>query len=180
MDPDPSSYRPFFFQQSNVVDKRITPRWVKNEQSDTIIGAFLTNIEAAGLIIAAAFVFRWHQIRQDLCGCAQQRQRVRTTGPSNNGCDPGDCPAQRERDWCLCCFTCHVLCLWRRVQGSALAASQSQRGKGILRFLRRTDHPGWSDCTDSECTAWPADVCSASSGGNFAAKRHRLPGAAVQ
>ncbi len=46
-----------FFQQSNVVDKRVTARWVKNEQADTIIGAFLTNIEAAGLIIAAAFVF---------------------------------------------------------------------------------------------------------------------------
>lgn len=46
-----------FFQQSNVIDKRLTARWVKNEQIDTIIGAFLTNIEAAGLIIAAAFVF---------------------------------------------------------------------------------------------------------------------------
>ncbi len=46
-----------FFQQSNVVDKRITSRWVKNERADTIVGAFLTNIEAAGLIIAAAFVF---------------------------------------------------------------------------------------------------------------------------
>ena len=46
-----------FFQQSNVVDKRITTRWLKNERTDTIIGAFLTNIEAAGLIIAAAFVF---------------------------------------------------------------------------------------------------------------------------
>jgi Mn2+/Fe2+ NRAMP family transporter len=46
-----------FFQQSNVIDKRITPRWVKSEQSDTVIGAFLTNIEAVGLIIAAAFVF---------------------------------------------------------------------------------------------------------------------------
>ncbi|GAC1646205.1 MAG: Nramp family divalent metal transporter [Ktedonobacteraceae bacterium] len=46
-----------FFQQSNIVDKRITPRWVKNEQVDTIIGAFLTNIEAAGLIIATAFAF---------------------------------------------------------------------------------------------------------------------------
>jgi hypothetical protein len=30
---------------------------VKNERTDTIVGAFLTNIEAAGLIIAAAFVF---------------------------------------------------------------------------------------------------------------------------
>ena len=46
-----------FFQQSNVIDKRITPRWVKNEQADTVIGAFITNIEAGGLIIAAAFAF---------------------------------------------------------------------------------------------------------------------------
>jgi NRAMP (natural resistance-associated macrophage protein)-like metal ion transporter len=46
-----------FFQQSNVVDKRLTARWVRNERADTIIGAFLTNIEAGGLIIAAAFVF---------------------------------------------------------------------------------------------------------------------------
>lgn len=46
-----------FFQQSNVVDKRLTPRWIKNERIDTIVGAFLTNIEAAGLIIAAACVF---------------------------------------------------------------------------------------------------------------------------
>lgn len=46
-----------FFQQSNVVDKRITARWMKSERTDTIIGAFLTNIEAAGLVIAAAFAF---------------------------------------------------------------------------------------------------------------------------
>lgn len=46
-----------FFQQSNVVDKRITARWLKSERTDTIVGSFLTNIEAAGLIIAAAFVF---------------------------------------------------------------------------------------------------------------------------
>jgi Mn2+/Fe2+ NRAMP family transporter len=46
-----------FFQQSNVIDKRITARWLRNERTDTIIGAFLTNIEAAGLIIGAAFVF---------------------------------------------------------------------------------------------------------------------------
>jgi NRAMP (natural resistance-associated macrophage protein)-like metal ion transporter len=46
-----------FFQQSNVVDKRISARWLKNEQADTVIGAFLTNIEAAGLVIGAAFAF---------------------------------------------------------------------------------------------------------------------------
>jgi NRAMP (natural resistance-associated macrophage protein)-like metal ion transporter len=46
-----------YFQQSNVVDKRISVRWLKNEQVDTIFGAFLTNIEAAGLVIGAAFAF---------------------------------------------------------------------------------------------------------------------------
>jgi hypothetical protein len=38
------------------MDKLITARWVKNECTDTIIGAFLTTLEAAGLIIAAAFI----------------------------------------------------------------------------------------------------------------------------
>lgn len=46
-----------FFQQSNVVDKRLTPRWIKHERLDTILGSFMTNTEAAGLIIAAAFAF---------------------------------------------------------------------------------------------------------------------------
>ncbi len=46
-----------FFQQSNVVDKRLTSRWIKHEQIDTVIGSFVTNITAGGLIVAAAFVF---------------------------------------------------------------------------------------------------------------------------
>jgi NRAMP (natural resistance-associated macrophage protein)-like metal ion transporter len=46
-----------FFQQSNVVDKRITPRWLNFERTDTIIGAFLTNLAAAAVIVAAAFAF---------------------------------------------------------------------------------------------------------------------------
>lgn len=46
-----------FFQQSNVIDKRITPRWIRHERLDTIIGAFVTNISAAGLMVAAAFAF---------------------------------------------------------------------------------------------------------------------------
>ncbi len=46
-----------FFQQSNVVDKRITPRWINYERTDTIVGAFLTNTAAAAIIIATAFAF---------------------------------------------------------------------------------------------------------------------------
>jgi Mn2+/Fe2+ NRAMP family transporter len=46
-----------FFQQSNVVDKRITPRWLNYERADTFVGAVLTNVAAAAIVIAAAFAF---------------------------------------------------------------------------------------------------------------------------
>jgi len=39
-----------FFQQSNVVDKRITPRWIGYERADTVIGSFVAVIGAAALI----------------------------------------------------------------------------------------------------------------------------------
>ena len=44
-----------FFQQSNVVDKRITPRWIGYERVDTVIGSFVVVIGAAVLIGIAAF-----------------------------------------------------------------------------------------------------------------------------
>ncbi len=47
----------FFFQQSNVIDKRLTPRWMAYERADTVIGAFVVIIGAAALMIAAAFAF---------------------------------------------------------------------------------------------------------------------------
>lgn len=46
-----------FFQQSNVVDKRITPRWIRFERADTMIGVIITEIGAAALMIVAAFAF---------------------------------------------------------------------------------------------------------------------------
>jgi Mn2+/Fe2+ NRAMP family transporter len=46
-----------FFQQSNVVDKRITTRWINYERADTVIGSFVVVTGAAILIIATAFAF---------------------------------------------------------------------------------------------------------------------------
>jgi Mn2+/Fe2+ NRAMP family transporter len=46
-----------FFQQSNVVDKRITPRWLDYEKADTVIGAFVVVIGAAAIMMAAASAF---------------------------------------------------------------------------------------------------------------------------
>jgi len=47
-----------FFQQSNVVDKRITPRWINFERWDTVLGSVVTQIGAGCLLIAAAFIFQ--------------------------------------------------------------------------------------------------------------------------
>ncbi|GAC1374139.1 MAG: Nramp family divalent metal transporter [Acidimicrobiales bacterium] len=42
-----------FFQQSNVIDKRISPRWIKYERTDTVVGAFITNVAAGAYMIFA-------------------------------------------------------------------------------------------------------------------------------
>jgi Mn2+/Fe2+ NRAMP family transporter len=46
-----------FFQQSNIIDKRITPRWINYERTDTVIGAFVVVIGAGALITVTAFAF---------------------------------------------------------------------------------------------------------------------------
>ncbi len=46
-----------FFQQSNIIDKRITPRWINYERADTVIGAFVVVIAAGALMGVAAFAF---------------------------------------------------------------------------------------------------------------------------
>ena len=46
-----------FFQQSNIVDKRITPRWINYERVDTVLGSLITVFAASLLmaVVAAAF-----------------------------------------------------------------------------------------------------------------------------
>jgi Mn2+/Fe2+ NRAMP family transporter len=46
-----------FFQQSNVIDKRITPRWINYERADTVIGALIVVIGAGCLIVTSAYAF---------------------------------------------------------------------------------------------------------------------------
>jgi Mn2+/Fe2+ NRAMP family transporter len=44
-----------FFQQSNIVDKRITPRWINYERIDTGLGAVVVVLGAGAMICAAGF-----------------------------------------------------------------------------------------------------------------------------
>ncbi len=47
-----------FFQQSNIVDKRITPRWINYERFETVLGAVVVVIGAGALICATAFALQ--------------------------------------------------------------------------------------------------------------------------
>ncbi|GAC1698791.1 MAG: Nramp family divalent metal transporter [Candidatus Limnocylindrales bacterium] len=51
-----------FFQQSNVIDKRLVVRWINYERIDTILGAVLTNVGAGALLVATAFAFAGTQL----------------------------------------------------------------------------------------------------------------------
>lgn len=47
-----------FFQQSTIVDKRITPRFIGYERADTVIGAFVVVTGAAALVMVGDFAAR--------------------------------------------------------------------------------------------------------------------------
>ncbi len=46
-----------FFQQSNIVDKRITPRWISYERADTVIGSLITVFAASIMMVVVASAF---------------------------------------------------------------------------------------------------------------------------
>src|SRR3984885_11862217 len=47
-----------FFQQSNVIDKRITPRFIKYERADTTFGAFVVVGGATAILVTAVYAAR--------------------------------------------------------------------------------------------------------------------------
>lgn len=47
-----------FFQQSNIVDKRITPRFISYERADTVIGSLVVVIGAAAIMVTADYAAR--------------------------------------------------------------------------------------------------------------------------
>ena len=47
-----------FFQQSNVIDKRITPRFIGYERADTTFGAVVVVVGAIAIVVVAVFAVR--------------------------------------------------------------------------------------------------------------------------
>ena len=49
-----------FFQQSSVVDKRITPRWIRYERADLALGLGIEMVGAVALVAVTAFGLAGH------------------------------------------------------------------------------------------------------------------------
>ena len=54
-----------FFQQSNIIDKRITPRFIGYERADTTVGAFVVVLGAAALLMVGGWAARETRTRGD-------------------------------------------------------------------------------------------------------------------
>jgi len=65
-----------FFQQSNVVDKRITPRWLGYERADTAIGAVLFCAVAGAVLILSATALSSAHLRGHFTDTAAVAQGV--------------------------------------------------------------------------------------------------------
>jgi len=71
-----------FFQQSNIVDKRITPRWINYERIETVLGAVVVVVGAGAIICATGFALggtRFFGVTSDAGGVAYALRH--TVGP---------------------------------------------------------------------------------------------------
>jgi Mn2+/Fe2+ NRAMP family transporter len=76
-----------FFQQSNIIDKRITPRWINYERADTVIGAFVVVIGAGAIISVAAFAFAGTPAAGNFGNAGTVASALRTyVGPAAGAC----------------------------------------------------------------------------------------------
>jgi NRAMP (natural resistance-associated macrophage protein)-like metal ion transporter len=76
-----------FFQQSNIIDKRITPRWINYERADTVIGAFVVVIGAGAILSVAAFAFAGTPAAGDFADAGTVATALRTyVGPAAGAC----------------------------------------------------------------------------------------------
>ncbi len=76
-----------FFQQSNIIDKRITPRWINYERADTVIGAFVVVIGAGAIISVAAFAFAGTPVAGHFGDAGTVAKALRTyVGPAAGAC----------------------------------------------------------------------------------------------
>ncbi len=169
-----------FFQQSNIIDKRITPRWINYERVDTVIGAFVVVIGAGALISVAAFGFGGTADFGHFSDAGAVANELGRHLGSGAGSVLRDRAAQRLADRGGGRDAGHVLCIWRRVRGQALAQPRSARREAVLCHVHADGAAGRRRGPDPSRPAGTDHNLRAGAGRRAAAERHRVPAAAVQ
>jgi len=149
-----------FFQQSNVIDKRITPRWLDYEKADTVLGAFVVVIGAACIMMASASAFTatsdfGHQSdrRRDIRPASLRRFHRRRVGR----------------------HACDLVCVWRHLRPATFAAPWGARSEALLQLVHGDGGAGGSDHADSTRAPRIDHYSCAGARRNSASKRNRLP-----
>ena len=115
-----------FFQQSNIVDKRITPRFIGYERADTTIGAFVVVIGAAALVMTADWA-------------------ARSTGSEGNFVDAGDIAHLLAAHSSVLGPIFAIVLLDASIVGAAAVTLSTSYAFGDVFGLKHSLHRGFSD-----------------------------------
>ena len=126
-----------FFQQSNIIDKRITPRWINYERLDTWIGAVVVVVGAAALMCVSAFAFAAHALLRALHRRRRHRSRAQGGARASGRSVLRARPAERLVDRRGRADALDQLRVRRHLRHQELAAPQLPRRQGLLRDVRR-------------------------------------------
>jgi Mn2+/Fe2+ NRAMP family transporter len=115
-----------FFQQSNIVDKRITPRFIGYERADTTLGAFVVVIGAAAMVMTADWA-------------------ARSTGSVGNFLDAGAVAELLSRHSSVLGPIFAVVLLDASIVGAAAVTLSTSYAFGDVFGLKHSLHRGFSD-----------------------------------
>ena len=118
-----------FFQQSNIVDKRITPRFIGYERADTTIGAFVVVIGAAALVMTADWA-------------------ARSTGHSTDFVDAGDISRLLAQHSNVLGPIFAIVLLDASIIGAAAVTLSTSYAFGDVFGLKHSLHRGFSDAKE--------------------------------
>ena len=168
-----------FFQQSNIVDKRITPRFIGYERADTVLGAVVVVFGATAIVMTGDWAARSTNTRGDftdagaiahLLGRTQRRPRVAVRDRAARRLD-----RRRRRG-----HPGHQLRLRGRIRAQTLAAPQLRRRQTVLPVLLRDGGGRRGDRAHPRRPARVDHHRRAGTGRTVAAQRQRVSAAVVQ
>jgi Natural resistance-associated macrophage protein len=169
-----------FFQQSYVIDKRITPRFIRYERTDLWIGIMLVVLGAVAMMGV-----RRRGVRRP-AGVRQFQRGGRRGGGAREICRTAACRSvrpsvdRRLHHRRLGGVALDRLRGRRRSVAKAFTAPQTGPGQGILRSLLRTHPDGRRAGPDPRHASRPADERGPDLGRSPAPERHSIPAAALQ